>query len=235
MNDFETDLKLAMDDIAAQPPRDGFAAELRTRLRPKRPDRRRLLVPALAGMATAAVALLAVQGVTSGSGSPSVAPSDEPRNDGTAGYNGAGVVEPGEKCSGAVEAAPAELALSAQQPIWLPAVTQFQVTDAWACGQGSAPILMFGEVQVSYEEGWSDVNVKQMWADLTAEDGGYVTDVAGISTLVHEATKDAPNNEVMLVKNDTLIRLLSTGNVPIDDLVSLAKSLNLTAPAIAGK
>ncbi|MCW2845086.1 MAG: hypothetical protein JWN22_3002 [Nocardioides sp.] len=91
-------------------------------------------------------------------------------------------------------------------------------------------MLLIDKIQVSYEPGWSDVGVLNKWADLQEEIGGEVLVLSGVPTLVHEATDDAPNNEIMFVEGDTLVRLLSVRQVPVDDMVKLAEAIAANTP-----
>lgn len=231
MTDFEHDIKLAMRDVAEGDVRPGFAEELSTTLRkPQRSSAKRTYVlSAVAGVAAATVIIATINGMSRDQ-TPRQAAEPPPTT--FPAYNGVGVVGPGEPCPNAVHSPLTNLAAAAKQPIWLPSKLPSAVTDAWSCGRGSAPVLMFGNVQVSYEPGWANVDLDQKWADYIAEDGGYTTTVGGRTALVHEATDAAPNNEVMLVKGDTLIRLLSVRTVPITKLVNLAKSFDLATPAV---
>lgn len=145
-----------------------------------------------------------------------------------------GVVKPGQPCFNAVHSAPSALASAADQPIWLPkGATEDSVSDSWSCGEGSTPVLMFGEIQVVYQTGYADTNVTESWAGYIKDYGGYTFELSGRSVLVHEGTKDAPYNEVMIPMGDDMIRMNSLGDVPIDELVDLAKSLDLETPALS--
>lgn len=139
-------------------------------------------------------------------------------------YNGPEVVEPGEPCFDAVELDPELAAISraVKVPITQPDAA---ITRAWRCGD--TPVLMFDDVQVSYEEGWTGVDIERKWADLAADTGGTVESIAGHSALVQPADGDGARNQVLIVEGDILIRLLATADVPISRLTELAATLKL--------
>lgn len=230
---FEDRLTSAMREHASQPARPEFVERMSRLPSAPRPRQRRgrpvvaVLAGAAAGTALVATLSSALPLFSDSDASAPEASSALPR-----GYNGIEVVAPGEPCPGAVHSPIAELSAAAKQPIWLPTSEEPRVSDAWSCGVGSAPVLMFDDVQVSYESGWSDVDLDKKWAGYIAEDGGEVIDIGGYSTLVHEGTESAPNNEVMLVVQGTLIRLLSVRDVPIDQLVDLAKAMDFTRASV---
>jgi hypothetical protein len=226
-----------MVEIADEPARDGLAEEVEARLRPpRRAGSRLLLLPALSGVAAAVCAIALVQGTSE--------PAAERPGSHTSkwsgiedGYNGVELAVPGERCIDAVEGSPSELAVASGTNVWLPpATSEHKVTDSWACSEGGAPVLLLdGDIQVSYEAGWSDVDREKKWRDLNADQGGDVQRINELPTLVHEGNEKAPYNQVMFVIDDTLVRLLSQKDAPIEALVSLAGAIDVKDPAFVGR
>ncbi len=134
--------------------------------------------------------------------------------------DGLGTVEPGTPCPMAKHAATVA-GLHAKVPVWTPA--HAVLSDAWTCGQ--TPVALYGNIQVSYQEGWNDVNVVAKWNDLVSDYGGTVETVLGQPAYVHAATADAPRNNVMVVINGTLISISAKPGVSINALVALGNSL----------
>lgn len=227
MNQLDDKLMSAMSRLAEAPPRDGLEEELASNLtdRQRKSTRARLL-PIVGGLAAAACSAVLL--------APHVA-RDPATTHTTAGaqsrLNGLPVVGPGEPCHSATHLPVPTLAEAANLTVWLPADNSgFKVGDSWACNLGGAPVLMFGKIQVSYEAGWKDVDVSQEWNTQVADMGGRVENFGGYPAMIHTGNDAAPNNEVMFVVGDTLVRLLSVPEVPIDDVVRLAESLAANAP-----
>lgn len=185
------------------------------------------------GAAAAVAAVVALNGAGVLGGEASKSPDARARNPlaGAHGDRPAGLVGPGEPCLDAVPL-PTDLALiraSVEIPVWAPAADA-TITRAWACG-GETPVLMFGRIQVSFEAGWSDVDIAKKWADLIADYGGRTETIQGYSALVQAAPTKEANQQVMIVSGGTLVRLLATSDVPISDLVDLADDIRLPPPA----
>jgi hypothetical protein len=183
--------------------------------------RRRRLIAFGAGSLMAATTVAVVQAYTSNQNAPFV----DAGPDGTAGSTQdlfSLAVEPGEPCPGAVHATQLT-ELVTDVPVRLPAA---KVDDAWTCG--STPVLMFGDVQISYEEGWEGVDVKEKWADMAKQFGGDVQTVLGRPAYVHPADEDGPRNSVNVVVDGVLIRVLAGPKESIQHLVDLANSISPT-------
>jgi hypothetical protein len=132
-------------------------------------------------------------------------------------------VQPGTPCPGAVHADAIKIAAVSESPVYLPASGADEVTEAWRCGD--TPVFMFGDIQLSFENGWKDVPIPEKLQDLADDYGGSVQNVQGLSAWVVAAS---PNDGVLMVKDGTAIRLIADGDVPIKDLVDLAEGLDLT-------
>ena len=142
---------------------------------------------------------------------------------------------PGIPCLGAVHGLPGAT-LKTSIPIWLPADPGNRVTDAWTCD--GAPVLMFGNIQVSYEPGWADLDEqkqRRMWTAIIAEDGsGELSSVHGHLAYIYEHIPAwHTNDEVAFVVGDTLVRLLSSADIPVHDLLTFADTLRIPESAAA--
>jgi hypothetical protein len=136
--------------------------------------------------------------------------------------DGIGVVAPGTPCPGAVEGTAQEVIATSGSPVYLPDDGVARVTAAWRCGD--TPVLMFDDVQVSFETGWSNIDVPAKMADLADDYGGSVQPIQGLSAWV---SRDG----VLMVNGETAIRLLASKDVAIERLTDLASELDLDAPA----
>lgn len=141
--------------------------------------------------------------------------------------NGVDTVPIGTPCSMAVHGDPMEIAAAAvrEAPVYWPRSGADQITEAWRCAD--TPVFMFGEVQVSFEGGWEGVQIRQKFQDLADEYGGSVETIQGLAAWVVGST---PNDEVLMIKDGSAIRLVAPGDVPIERLVTLADDLDLANP-----
>ena len=128
----------------------------------------------------------------------------------------------------AVHADPVKLAKVSRSPIYLPSDGSAQVTEAWRCG--STPVLMFNDVQLSFESGWENVKIPEKFEDLARDYGGSVETIQGVPAWVSPSSATASNDEVLMVKDGAAIKLLARGDVPIGDLIAIANSLDLGTP-----
>lgn len=101
-------------------------------------------------------------------------------------------------------------------------------TGAYFClGSPDTPALTYGDVVVSYEAGWGDVDIEDKWnALIRDEDRGYVETFGNDLALVRpvgEQDKILPS--VLIVRGDTLIRVQGKPGAPIEPLVDVASHL----------
>lgn len=181
---------------------------------------------------TPAVALVVGATTACGAGSSSIAATGGGRSvlstaDGAA-EDGLPVVAPGTPCPTAVHADAMKLAALSQAPVYLPSDGSAQVTEAWRCAD--TPVFMFGDVQLSFEDGWENVKIPEKFEDLARDYGGSVETLEGLSAWVSPSSASASNDEVLMVKDGAAIRLLARGDVPIGHLIALANSLDLGTP-----
>lgn len=148
-------------------------------------------------------------------------------------FNGAPLAAPGEPCIGAKHSPPGQLVGMADSPVFLPHRDVSAVKDAWTCGDPRSPVFLLGDIEVTFETGWGDLDPQAKLSDLATDYGGSVTVIQGLPAWVAASSKIAANDEVLLVKGDTAIKLIAEGSVPIDQLVTLANSLDLSGPVAA--
>lgn len=271
MDDFERNLQDQITELAESADPSGAQRVLHrlqndttgTGQRPRRI--RRVLVLGATGLVAAAATVFALNatgvigtgnarapvasratGGQPGSVTSSNADVHNPKN-----FNSAHTWGLGEHCFGVKSTPVSKLASIVKTPIWLPGNDTSRVTDSWNCGGGpfGVPEVMVGEVQISYETGWGNVDVPTKWRALVNDDGGYTTTIAGHEALVQPAnappdsifnydgmpvsTKGSTRNSIMIVHNGTLVRLLSKADVPMSHLLNDAKALNFNQPVTA--
>lgn len=142
---------------------------------------------------------------------------------------------PGQHCFGVKSVPVSKLTAIAKVPIWLPDNNVSAVTDSWKCGgtpqAGGVPVVMIGDVQISYEPGWADVDVPAKWHDLVDDYGGYTVMIAGHEALVQPGSiAHGTYNQIMIVHHGILVALLSKADVPMSTLLNDAKALNFNKP-----
>jgi hypothetical protein len=191
---------------------------------------------ALIGGAAAAASVVATLNVAGLLGAD---PTSTPTPRGSVGLDGKAdslllPTKPGEPCPDAHKFSLGDLAARADAPIWLPhsdLASPATLTGAWTCAGGDTPVLTFGKLVVTYEPGWTGVDVNEKWGELVDELGeGYVQTIQGQHALVQPVTKASPRGQVLLVVDGVLIRVLGDGSLPVDQLVDVAQSINLERP-----
>jgi hypothetical protein len=244
MTTFESDLERRLDDLAqaADP-----AGEGRVLHRVKRTDRNRqwgkiaAFVTAIAFAGGVALSLN-TSGVTGEPGQANEAaqrtgaPRMAPNIDGIRG------VDPGEPCSMAKHAKTVE-DLQTTTPVWTPAGAT--LTDAWTCG--GTPVLMYGQIQITYDEDprvWGTIDVKAKWDRFVRDRGGRVETILGRPAYVHSDDEPPPAdppggghwvrdpsrpglNAVMVAVDGTLISVVAKDDVPLDKLIEFTDSIQL--------
>lgn len=140
------------------------------------------------------------------------------------------IVTPGTPCPGAVHGSPSSVARNSLTKVFASDSFISTATDAWACGE--TPVFMFGNVQVSFEPGWEGVDAQSKLAALAADYGGNVTTIGGLSAWVSPSSETSVNNEVLMIRSGTAIKLLAKGDVSIASVVAKANSLGVAGPAM---
>lgn len=126
---------------------------------------------------------------------------------------------------------PRALAREFETPIWLPDNATAKVTDSYTCGSGGGwPVVEFGDIRVTYERAWDAVDLNDPGEKLTTIQGQPAVVSEGGDPTGFGKTK----GKVMMVVDAHLIRLLAPSEVPIQELVDLAESLNLERPLPTG-
>jgi hypothetical protein len=145
-------------------------------------------------------------------------------------------VKPGEPCYMAQGHTIEQLAAIADTPLWLPdapAASLANMTGAWTCAGNTEPVLTFGTVAISYERGYGNVSVPEWCSNLSEQlhTGGRVEYISGVPACVLPSIGPGILHEVMLVVDDgVLIRVLADPQLAIDDVVAVARSIDLANP-----
>jgi hypothetical protein len=187
-------------------------------------------MPSRAALAAVALFTGVLTACGAGSDSSTATVGDRSQRGGADGAAGDGIplVAPGTPCPMAVHGDPVKLAALSRAPVYLPSDGSAKVTRAWRCG--STPVLMFDDVQVSFESGWGNVKISEKFEDLARDYGGSVETIQGLPAWVAPNSASASNDEVLMVKDGAAIKLLARGDVPIGDLIAVANNLDLETP-----
>lgn len=238
MSRFEQRLEASLQDAAGDE-RDSLAQEriisaALARVERRERSVRRALIACLAGAAAALAGVTALNlfGVVgSGASDPTTnrplierLPIVPPKHsDPSASFDGPeGLVGPGEPCAEAEFGEPSHL--DTNVPVWLPSrESGFEATRSWTCGD--APVVMVSDIQLSYEPGWENVDVKTKWERMARESGGEFGTVLSQPALIRAAATESEYHQVLVVVNGTLINALAPNSVPIEGLVALTNAL----------
>lgn len=196
--------------------------------------RQRIAVSALGG---GAIALAAVAGVNgfSASTAQQEPTSDEPLT--LVGGSGAiprgGVVPPGTPCPAAGHV-PTESLTSKERrpefstPVILPDKAVAKATDAWTCGPGpNVPVVMFGDVQASYEPGREGTDPAEFFAGMQSQRGGQIVDIAGLTAFLNDGdpTQGTMSLFAAITPDGVMIQLYGVKDPNAGALVPIAKSI----------
>jgi len=106
------------------------------------------------------------------------------------------------------------------------------LTQVWLCG--TDPVLSFGGITVDYEPGWDLDDPAARWSTMAKQWGhGRETTILGRPGFVDPVSVRAPRGEVLVVVNNTLIRVAGDGSLSTDQLVEVAESLDTTTSLTA--
>jgi len=144
-------------------------------------------------------------------------------------------IKPGEPCAGARRLAVDKLLNLSKTPVWMPNTSlanQGTLTGTWMC---SGVVLTFGGISVGFEPAGNIGDPEKLWTDLTQGGaGGRVETVLGRPAFVQPPLMDKLGNkgrgEVLVDVDGTLVRVMGDGNTPVDEMVSIANSLNVKKP-----
>ena len=131
---------------------------------------------------------------------------------------------------GAQRTSLAELPLQSDVPVWLPGDTSPPTTGAWLCA-ANIPALTFDTGAVFFEPAWRGVDVEKKWVALINDYGGYTVPINDHSALVHPSTGPNIKPQVLIVKGDTLVRVLGARGAAVEPLLAIAESLSLDSVA----
>lgn len=227
MTNFESELKRRLEDVAKTADPSGAERVLQRVRRTKRNRRRARAAAFSAGVIAAAGLGLALSlngegdiGQRNTASQPEQQRQAVPSNVPDSMISG--LVEPGEPCNEAKHA-DSIAELNSNVPVWAPA--NATLTDAWTCG--GVPVLLYGDIQISYQGGWGNIDPEQKITDWAADDGARVETILGRPAEVHPATATGPRNSVLLFVDKTLIVVTAKPGVPIEKLVELTRSIQL--------
>ncbi|MFL6024778.1 MAG: hypothetical protein ACJ72O_15680 [Marmoricola sp.] len=130
----------------------------------------------------------------------------------------------GEPCDGARRVS-SVAALVTSLPVWQP--TGEHLTDAWTCG--NVPVLMYGGVEVSIDNGYAKVDPATKFPRMVATDDGRVQTINGRLAYVHPADARGPRNGVWILAGDYSIHVLAKPEVGIDRVLQVASEIHIPA------
>lgn len=114
-------------------------------------------------------------------------------------------------------------ALSTTIPIWAPEGER--LTDAWTCG--NVPVLLYGGVEVTIEDGYARVDPARKFPRMVATDDGYIREIDGRQAYVHPADSRGPRNGVWILAGDYSIGVTAKPEVGIDRVLQIAREIHI--------
>lgn len=132
------------------------------------------------------------------------------------------VKQPGEPCEMARHAS-SVAGLETNIPIW--AALGEHLTDSWTCG--SVPVLMYGGVQVTFENGYAKVDPATKFPRMVASDGGRVETINGRLAYVHPADARGPRNGVWILAGDYSVGVTAQPEVGIARVLQIASEIHI--------
>ncbi len=142
------------------------------------------------------------------------------------------LVEPGTPCMNAAHV-PVEILKAGEvveqfsTPAVLPDPDVASPTDAWTCGLGPiAPVVMFDNVQVTYDPTWKGVDPTTKWKETQKlREGGEVIEIAGLPAYTLDGTEEDPISTLLVIQNDVLIQMYGVELLDAARMVPLAESI----------
>lgn len=196
--------------------------------------RQRITVAALGGGALAFAAVAGVNSVGASTAQDGPTASEPVSLVGGAGaMPRGGVVPPGTPCPEAGHLPPASLTSGEKRPefstpVILPDKAVAKVTDAWTCGRGpNVPVVMLGDVQVSYEPGWEGTDPAKFFAGMQSQRGGQVVEIAGLTAFLNDGdpTQGTMSLLAALTPDGVMVQLYGVRDPNANALVPIAKSI----------
>src|SRR5205085_11821374 len=98
-------------------------------------------------------------------------------------------------------------------------------TDAWTCG--GVPVLLYGDVDITYNDDSAHVDAEQFYSAMVASDGGRVQEIDGHPAYVHPADADGPRNGVVIIVGKYSVELVAKSEVGIDRVLEVAGKIHI--------
>ena len=136
-------------------------------------------------------------------------------------------IENGEPCPAAVKTTETEIARE-QLHFWLPNSAPIgPLQGVWMCS--GTPTFDYGGITFAYEPGWKVSDARERWEAMAKQWGrGTVGTVLDRPAFILPASELDSRGEVLVLVDDTLIRVLGDGKTPIEDLISAVNSIKLS-------
>jgi len=134
------------------------------------------------------------------------------------------VKDAGEPCDEAKHAS-SVAGLATSIPVWAPEGER--LTDAWTCG--GVPELLYGNVEIWFEDGYKNVDPKVKLPRMVASDDGHIQTINGRLAYVHPADARGPRNGVWILAGDYSVGLIAKPEVGIDRVLALAHKIHIPA------
>lgn len=150
-------------------------------------------------------------------------------SDGLGPLGGKGKVsEPGTPCEGAKAVASAD-EMSTEQTFFLSREGKFD--RAWLCG--AQPFFMYGNVQVTFQDGIDPAKAEETWRATVEQWGGRVIEIQGRPAYIDDPDPKGPEYAELLLEVDgQLVKLLGNRDADAEQLRQVAESLAL--PTLSG-
>lgn len=220
---FNTTLSSIADDVSSESVERVRSAVV---TRPK-PRVRGQAIAAIAGVAAAASVVFALN---LGGGPGGQATSTGPSTPGTDFISGD--IKPGEPCPAARQLALDDLKAAGSPPVWMPshaAASARNLAGVFSCS--GTPTLKFPHATISYEPGWNVADPAARWQEMAEQWGaGRVEIVLGRPAFVLEVGEMGPLGEVLVIVDNTAIRVHGDGTLPLKALVALTNSIDVGRP-----
>lgn len=95
---------------------------------------------------------------------------------------------------------------------------------------GTKPVVGYGDITVTYEDGWAKTDGDRYWRELAETADERVTTVAGRTAYLGDADSPGELNSVEFIVGDLAVTLIAEADVPIKELLALANDLELPTP-----
>lgn len=147
---------------------------------------------------------------------------------------GRGIRQPGDRCEGGSQLSMAALKQqSFALPILLPNSMSNEMTSAWVCPDAMfQPVVMYGNVEVSWDSGWSGVDLKSRFSEMASlRPHAEYTTFDGFGAFVNYPSTDAPLAAALVVVGDESVLIRSSDPAAMDRVLAIAKNVAASVPA----